>query len=370
MKFNSFVRQFLKHKPVSYIPSPGHTVIRHSFAALENDFGISPAVRRAWRTMNPDMLNQYPDRSMTEFRKAAASWLGISADMITVGNGSDELITHIANMVIEPGQSVVIHTPTFFRIIEAIQKMKGRVIAVRANHAQSFALHRSLCERIVHEAKKHRAPVIWLCSPNNPTGAVFRLEDIGWILRHTRSLVVVDEAYMELWDPAQRQSAVRLLKSHTHLIVTKTLSKAFGLAGIRVGLLLAHPDIIRAVDDWRLNFPVSSVSLTLATAALRDTEHLTRISRAIARERKRIITAVQTIPQLEIGTASQTNVLLLRHKTRDIHALLLDEGIMTADFNRMNGLEGLRFVRITVKRHRENTALIAALKTCCGKDSS
>ncbi len=369
MKFNSFVRHFLTHKPASYIPTDSGVLIRHNFAALENDFGMSPNVTKAWHSLDPAILNHYPERNATELRSIAARWLDVSPAMITIGNGSDEFITHIADIFIEPDQSVIVQTPTFFRIIEAALKAKAKVIQVPARKERAFALDRPLCVRLASEARRHRAGIIWLCTPNNPTGAVFTLNDIAWLLGNTNALVVVDEAYLELFDPTQRQSAVRLLPTHKNLIVTKTLSKAFGLAGLRVGMLIAHPQVIRIVDDWRLNFPVSSISLSLAASALQDTKHLIRIHREITRERNRLFAAIATLPQLEIGALSKTNVFLLRHKTRNIHALLLAQGIMTADFNRMNGLEGMHFVRITVKRRSENNALITALVRCCQNHS-
>ncbi len=365
MKPNSFVTHFLSHKPASYIPAASSVPVRYNFAALENDFGISPKVKAMWQTLDPTILNHYPQRDAGELKLVIASWLGITPKMVAIGNGSDELISHIASTFVEPGQAVVIQTPTFFRIIEAVHKMKARVIEISANQENAFALDRALCRRIIAEVKKNRAAVIWLCTPNNPTGAVLDRKHIAWILTHTKTIVVVDEAYQELWDPQNRQSAVRLLKSHKNLIVTKTCSKAFGLAGARVGMLLAHPEIIETIDAWRLNFPISSVSLALAVAALKNTTHLVRLSKKVATERAWLFSGIRKLPDLEIGAESQTNVFLLRHKTKNIHALLLHEGILTADFNRMNGLEGMHFVRITVKQHKENLVLIKALKKSC-----
>lgn len=370
MKPNSFVRHLSAHTPVSYIQENVSVPILHNFAALENDFGISPRVTAAWRTLNPATLSHYPPRNAGKLKHVIASWLGITPKMVAIGNGSDELISHIASAFIEPEHAVVIQTPTFFRIIEAVQKMKGHVIEISAHQKNAFSLDRNLCRRITVEAKKRHAEIIWLCTPNNPTGAVLHRKHITWILRQTNALVVVDEAYQELCDPLERQSAVHLLRSHKNLIVTKTCSKAFGLAGARVGMLLAHPEIIKIIDAWRLNFPISSVSLALATAALADNAHLVRLSKMVATERAWLFFCIRNLPNLEIGADSQTNVFLLRHKTKHLHALLLQEGILTADFNRMNGLHGMKFVRITIKRHKENLALIRALKKICEKETS
>ncbi|MEK7532905.1 MAG: aminotransferase class I/II-fold pyridoxal phosphate-dependent enzyme [Patescibacteria group bacterium] len=365
MKPTSFVKHFLSHKPASYIPAASAMPVHHNFAALENDFGISPFVAKAWRLLDPKFLTHYPDRNAKALKNAVAAWLAVKPSMIALGNGSDELISLIAQTFVEPEHAVVIQTPTFFRIIEAVHKVKGLVIEVAADRTIGFALDRDICRRIIDAANEHHASVIWLCTPDNPTGAVLDRKHIAWILTHTKALVVVDEAYQELCDPRNRQSAIHLLRSHKNLIVTRTFSKAFGLAGARVGMLIAQPEVIETIDAWRLNFPVSHVSLVLAEAALKDTRHLIRIQKMVAKERAWLFRAIRKLPDLEIGASSHTNVFLLRHKTKNIHALLLHEGILTADFNRMNGLEHMRFVRITVKQHKENLALISALTKFC-----
>jgi histidinol-phosphate aminotransferase len=370
MKPNSFVKHFLSHKPASYIPAASPLPVRHNFAALENDFGISSGVGRALRSFDPASLAHYPERNATAMKNTIAAWLNVSPSMIAIGNGSDEFISHVAGVFIEPGKSVVVQTPTFFRIIEAVHKMKGKVIEIAADRKKGFALDSDVCRRIVAAANEYHASVIWLCTPNNPTGEIMDRKHIAWILAHTKALVVVDEAYQELFDPANRQSAVHLFGSHKNLIVTKTFSKAFGLAGIRTGMLIAQPNIIETIDAWRLNFPVSSVSLVFAAEALKDANHLMTVSREITKEREWLFGAIRKLPCLEIGAESKTNVFILRHKTKNLHSLLQNQGIMTADFHQMNGLRGMRFVRITVKRHKENLALIRALRIVCGNGST
>ncbi|MBI3385896.1 aminotransferase class I/II-fold pyridoxal phosphate-dependent enzyme [Candidatus Gottesmanbacteria bacterium] len=363
MKPNSFWQHAIARKPATYIPD--HNVsVRHNFAALENDFGVSPAVTKALKTIHKLPLNHYPDRNAEALRTKIAHWLELTPDMIVLGNGSDELISLIAEVFVEPGSSVVVQTATFFRIIEAVQKMKGVITAVAAQKDRRFALDMQFADEIIRVARKSHATVVWLCTPNNPTGVVMDLSLIDRIAGSTKALVVVDEAYQELWDPQNKKSAVTLLAKHENLIVTKTFSKAFGLAAIRVGMMLGNPDLISAIDAWRLNFPLSSVSLRIAEAALDDTNHLVRIHRNVLREREFLFSHIAKLPMLELGAVSKTNVFLLRHKTKNLHELLLKQGVMTADFNHMNGVERMRFVRITVKRRKENRALIQALVAC------
>ncbi len=369
MKMNSFWHHAAAHPPATYIPNQG-VIVRHNFAALENDFGSSPVIDKAIRTLRNAQLNHYPDRNAVTLKTKIASWLDLTPDMVELGNGSDELISLIAQIAVEPGKSVIVQTPTFFRIIEAVNKMKGAVVPVAAQKDSGFALDEQFVDGLMTAAKKNRAALIWLCTPNNPTGAVMNSASIDRIAGSTKAFVVVDEAYQELWDPENKKSAVRLIPKHDNLIVTKTFSKAFGLAAIRVGVMLGNPKLISAVDAWRLNFPLSSISLRIAEAALSDTDHLIRIRNKVSRERNMLFRHIAKLPMLELGAESKTNVFLLRHKTDDLHALLLKQGMMTADFNRMNGLEHMRFVRITVKRRKENLMLMKALTASCGKETS
>lgn len=361
MRLNTFARHHMAHRTASYIPASESRIL-HNFAVLENDFGVSPAVRTAWKKLTIKGLPKYPDRNASDLTNAIARWLHVRPDMVALGNGSDELVSVVTQILVEPGSAVVVQTPTFFRIIEAIEKMKGNVVAVPALPQRNFALDMDMAGRLVQAASAHRAALLWVCSPDNPTGVPMNVSVLRWILTHTAATVIVDEAYEELADPENKNTAVRLLSDHPNLIVTKTFSKAFGLAGLRVGMMIGKPEIIRVVDSWRLNFPVSSISLALAAAALSDIHHLQLIHEKVVRQRKRIEVAVRKIPSLELGGQSQTNVIILRHKTGNLHRLLLKHGIMTADFNRMNGLEGMRFVRITVKRPAETSALIRTLK--------
>lgn len=360
MKLNSFWHHAAAHQPQTYIPD-SDIIVRHNFAALENDFAVSTAVTKALQTVHQLKLNHYPDRSAGALRTKIALWLSLTPDMVALGNGSDELISLIAGVFVEPGSSVVVQTPTFFRIIEAVHKMKGSVVPVAAQRNRGFALDEQLVDGIITACKKSRAVLIWLCTPNNPTGAVMNLASIDRIAGSTKALIVVDEAYQELADPQNKKSAVKLITKHDNLIVTKTFSKAFGLAAIRVGIMLGNPKLISTVDAWRLNFPLSSVSTRIAEAALTDTDHLVRIHTDVSRERAFLFSHIAKLPMLELGAVSKTNVFLLRHKTKNLHALLLKKGIMTADFDRMNGLEHMQFVRITVKRRRENRVLMKAL---------
>jgi len=359
MKPNSFWKHVSDQKLGTYI-APVDNKLKN-FAALENALGCSPGVERKMSKLEGVGLNKYPQNN-NEFKKRVANWLSVDPAMVTLGNGSDELINLIPQVFIEPGDKCVVQTPTFFRVIEAINKTKGLVEVVPAKAERNFSLDGAYFSQMERRVKKCRPGLIWLCSPNNPTGEVIDPKFIDFIAGKTKALVVVDEAYQEIYDPENKFSAVRLLGKHNNLLVTKTFSKAFGLAGIRVGLAIGNKKIIEPLEKWRLNFPISTLSLLAAEAALEDVSFLDRVHKHFMTEREFLFNEMAKIPGLERGGESKTNVFILRHVKTRLFDLLLKQGILVANFNAMNGLENQGFCRVTIKTRPENEKLLMALR--------
>src|SRR3989344_5449296 len=359
---NSFYNHTMQANIPSYVPQIQGFHSRADFSTLTNVFGPSPLVRKALPSLLKDPMNLYPMRNPVRLKEKIASWLTIDPSMITVGNGSDELIAIIPQVHLEPGDHCVVQTPTFFRIIESLHRMKGEVLTVPATDETNFVLGQRYIESVFAASKRTNARITWLCSPNNPTGETIELDHITWLSRRVPGLLVVDEAYQEFFDPKNNLSATRLVDKHDNIIVTKTFSKAFGLAGIRVGFAISSPHLIDALERWRLNFAISSLSLRIAEAALDDISFLQKVHERMDTERTFLFTNIDKLPQLKRGGHSKTNVFILKHTNGNLFDLLLKRGIVTADFNEMNGLEHLGFVRITVKTRSENEILLQALR--------
>ena len=325
MQPNSFWQNLVNQNIGTYVPKAAHGQNLINFAPLENALGCSPKINTLTLP-----LHVYPGAEIAELKTKIANWLKVTPDMIILGAGSDDLINLIPQVFLEPGEKVFVKTPTFFRILEAVHRVKGQLV----NNPES-------------------AKLIWLCDPNNPTGEVINNKNIN-----TDKLTIIDEAYQEIFDPDNKQSAIKLLDKFPNLLVTKTFSKAFGLAGIRVGFAVGNPKLISALSKWQTNFPISSVSAQIAQMALDDLGFLNFVHNHFKAEREYIFRDFENIEYSQ----SQTNVFIARHKKAKLFDLLLKEGILTADFNQMNGLEGQGFVRVTIKNRKENELLVAALK--------
>jgi histidinol-phosphate aminotransferase len=359
-KINSFSQFVLQHSPKGYVPM--HTSAIADFSNLVNVLGCSPRLQKTIKDLDFTSINEYGDRSGLLLKEKIARWLHVSPEQITIGNGSDEIIDRIPRIFLDPNEKALMQTPTFFRFFEACHKMKGKVMTINTKESEKFIFTQDFCNQMIQTIKKHNPKIIWLCSPCNPTGVVMPKEVLEIILSSTHGLVVIDEVYQELFDPENARSAIHMIKKHPNILVLKSFSKAFGLAGIRVGFAIADKTIIESLEEFRFNFPISILSQKIAELALDHTDFLSQCSRFFSNERNWLFEKIQSIPHLVIGADSQVNVFILKHTHKDLFQLLTKHRISTADFRNAIGLEAKGFVRITIKTREENSKLIDALQ--------
>lgn len=357
---NSLTKFLLKHIPKGYIPTHIKNIL--DFSSLTNILGFSGKINNKLEKIDFGYINQYGDRTMMGLKVKISKWLGVSPGSMSLGNGSDELIDIIPRIFINSGDVVVSQSPTFFRVIEGCMKMKAKIFLVKAKEKSEFSLDREFVKRMIVKIQKHKPKLIWICTPCNPTGVTMSLENISRIAFSTKSFVIIDEVYQELFDPENKLSAIQLLKKHNNILVLKSLSKAFGLAGIRVGVMVGHKEIIDIVEKVRLNFNIGVLSQKIAKTALDDLGFVNIGSRFFEKERTWLFPKIKVLKNFVIGAESQINVFILKHKTRDLFQELLRHGILTADFRQANGLEGKGYVRITIKTRKENKILLKVLK--------
>ena len=326
------------------------------FATIRNPIG--PSRRLA---ANIEARNQVTER---ELCADIASWLGIDPSRIALGNGSDELIQTLPDVVMKPGDRCVIPIPTYFGLTDSLTAHGNGIIAVPADAKERFVFTDRYVQQIINTINAVHPALVWLCSPNNPTGTPFTPAQIDAITSHTPGLVIVDEAYQEILDPRNEQSAVRLLSRHDNLLVTKTFSKAFALPAIRVGIAIGNSDLIQILEKRPGKQPISDTSLVTAAAALLDSDHLKETQHVIRGECIYLAQNIADLAHIELGAPTQTGVAILRHPERNLHQLLLAQGIQTGDWNAMPGLRGMGFVRVGLQTHETNTILVAALRRC------
>ena len=308
------------------------------------DTNTSPWPGVSLSDLGPLALNEYPDTSYSMLTAALAAYTGVSPDAITVGAGADEILDMLAKAYVGAGDPVVLSRPTYamFRIVSEIAG--GRVDAV-----PSAGL--DLDQDRFLKASAH-ARLTWLCNPNNPTGELLTVGFIEKLAEGSPGVVAVDEAYFEF----SGVTAAGMIARFPNLVLVRTLSKAFGLAGVRVGYALAGATISAALRRVRPPGSISVVSEALGTHALRDQRRM----------RQRVSTIVEGRDALygqltRLGLAvrpSAANFLLVR-AGEGAAAWLLQRGLVVRTFPSGSPLAG--FIRITVRTADENARLVEAL---------
>jgi histidinol dehydrogenase len=294
--------------------------------------------------VGPLSPNEYPDTSYTLLTSALATYTGASPDSITVGAGADELLDMLAKAFVGAGDPVVLSRPTYamFRIVS--EMAGGRVEAVPGaglDLDQERFLQRSRYARLT-----------WLCNPNNPTGELLPLGFIETVVEGTPGVVAVDEAYFEF----SGVTAAGLIARFPNLVVVRTLSKAFGLAGVRVGYALAGTRISAALRRVRPPGSISVLSEALGVEALRRQDEMRKRVSAIAASRDTLSSALAELG-LEVHPAAG-NFLLVRTGT-GAAPWLLRRGLVVRTFPSASPLK--EFVRITVRTVEENARLVDVL---------
>ena len=288
-------------------------------------------------------LNEYPAASYFELREAVARTYGLSPDQVAPGAGADELILLAGRAFLSPGSRAVQVSPTYPLYAISSAQIGAELITIES-HAPGFAIPE---QALVQEAAS--ADVVWLCAPNNPTGA--RPEDsvLRRIIEATSGVVVLDAAYAEFAGDDWAEWVVE----YDNLLVLHTLSKAFGLAGARVGYGLGDPVLISALDGYRPPGSIGSLSTDLAVAALNTPARMKTTVLDLTAARQSLATSLADIGFRVLP--SRTNFVLCEvgDRSADLHGKLIAEGMVTRDFADPGPLaDYLRFTVRTPNAHR------------------
>lgn len=324
----------------------------------ENSHGPSPMARTAILDELSGLF-RYPDPLGGDLKRALAQHHGLSVEQLTLGNGSHELLMQIGQVFAGPGIDVVASRFGFAVYALAAQAAGAnlRVAEARPREARMARGHDS---DALLGAVTPATRLLFLANPNNPTGTWLVRSELVRLLEGLPAnvLAVVDEAYLEYTDVDELTSALDLLEQYPNLIVTRTFSKAYGLAGLRVGYAVAHPDLIAVMERVRESFNVNSLGLAAATAALSDAAHLGWVRERNAEERSWLR---ERLAQRGCFVfPSQTNFLLVEFgpRTIEIESALNNRGVVLRP---MGGYGLADCLRITVGTRSESQRLLQAL---------
>lgn len=325
----------------------------------ENPWGTPEAVRaETLRRMEGRSWSRYPDFVPASLGEKLAAFAGWRADGVVVGNGSNELIQATLMVTVGEGRRVLISEPTFALYRQVATVLGGEVLSVPLDGALGFDVA-ALCETIGRD----EPDVTILCSPNNPTGCRVEADELEQLLTRTGGIVVVDEAYFEF----SGRTAAPLLERHANLVVFRTFSKAMALAGLRVGYLLAAPELAREVAKAVLPYNLNAFSQTAAEVAVEmyEAELRPTVERVVA-ERERLHAGLQNIEGLA-PVRSCANFMVVRSsiEPRRVYEELLGRfGVLVRD---VSGYPMLRdYFRVSVGTPAENERLLRGLRDIFG----
>lgn len=319
--------------------------------ANENSFG-SPL---------PAAYHRYPDPLQWKVKYKLADIKGVPPQNIFLGNGSDEAIDLLFRAFCRPGTDNVLLCPPTYGMYEVSANIND-VTVRKATLTADFQLDLPAMEAAIDANTK----LIFICSPNNPTANAIRREDIEMVLNNFDGIVVVDEAYINF---SRQKTLIQELTEYPNLVILQTLSKAWGLAALRVGMAFASEDIINVFNKVKPPYNINQASQELALEALNNIEQVNSWIRETVEERGKLEQALNTLPIVEKVYPSDANFLLV--KTTDakgIYQHLVDKGIIVRDRSKVELCAGC--LRITIGRPVENVQLFTALRDIAGLQGS
>ena len=310
---------------------------------------IEEALARPW--------SRYPDFDPRELLEALARFARWRADGILAGNGSNELIEALLMVTVGAGTTVVIPEPTFSLYALLTEVLGGGAARVPLAADLEYDVG-----ALIQAQREHHASVVIVCSPNNPTGGVLSPDEVKRLCRDSDALVVVDEAYHEF----AGQSVVPLLHDHPNLIVLRTFSKAMAMAGLRVGYLLASPELVSEINKARLPYNLNFFSQAAALAVLSDPAPIDAAVARLVRAREGLFAALSAVSGVR-PYRSHANFILFALDGRtapDVFREMYEAGVLVRDVSSAAGLSAC--LRVTVGTDEENAAFLAALRRAMG----
>ena len=296
-------------------------------------------------------LHRYPDRRAEELRTELGRRFGLGFERVWAANGSNEILQQLLQAYGGPGRTLLVFRPGYSMYPLLAKVSNTDVDTFDLDHGRYLDAGRA---RTAVETQ--RPDLVFVASPNNPTGIPVEMKAIRALHDRSDALVVVDEAYVEFG----AESAVALLDELPRLVVCRTFSKAWRLAGLRLGYLLAHDWVIDDLRKVRLPYHLDGLTQVAGLVALELADDVTAHIAMLVDERERLVAAMRAMPQIEVWEESRANFLLFRSEVDDLFDRLLAKGVLVRDFSTQPLLEGC--LRVSVGTPEENDTFLTALR--------
>ncbi|MEV2907220.1 histidinol-phosphate transaminase [Paenibacillus larvae] len=322
-------------------------------ASNENPFGCSPKVREAMEE-ELNKLHTYPDGGSVELSQTLADFLGVKSNQLIFGAGSDEVILMIARAFLVPGDETIMATHTFPQYKHNVEIENAKAVEIpliQGTHDLAGMLG----------AINERTKIVWICNPNNPTGTLLTHDEIAGFLQQVpdRVLVVLDEAYCEYDTTGDYPRTFELLEQHPNVIALRTFSKIYGLASLRIGYGIGHPDVIHTINQVREPFNTTRMAQAAAKAAISDQDFIESCRLKNSEELRYLNEQFKRL-NLEAFPAHGNFIMVNTRRP----AAKVFEGLLRKGFIVRSGdnLDFPSHIRVTVGNNEQNKQFVAALE--------
>ena len=332
-------------------------LVRLDYSSSINPLGTPKKAIAAVKMSANSLVQTYPDPECRELKKSLSRYLGIDSEWFTVGNGAIEIIYWFAHTTTSVRGRVVIPIPTFCEYEVASQKVGAEVTLVPLNNFDLDA------DKIIEKARGANA--VFLCNPNNPTG-MLATKQIMKIIENIDSStkILLDECFIELADNPEANTMIDQISEFDNLVILRSLTKSFGLAGLRVGYSVCNPTLAKRLSTNKIPWNVNSLAQVAGVAALRERRCLSKARALIKKERRFLHDNIEKLESFH-PIRSDSNFFLVhlqgRNSTQFRDRLLKKSGVLVRDCSTFTGM-GAQYIRIAIKKHSENILLLKALE--------
>lgn len=327
------------------------------FSASINPLGLSLMVKKSL-ICALDSLVHYPDSSHSDLKQALASYHKLSPDNFAIANGSTELIYNLPGML--PGKKALIISPSFSEYVRALGQHRWEAQHFILSPDNNFLIDTELLKKALADG----VDVLYLCNPGNPNGTLYPkevIEEIYSLCISSGTFMVLDEAFMDFCEEA---SAKRFVVRGDNAIVLRSMTKFFGIPGLRLGYSISNANLAECMDAMGGPWSVNTLALAAGVAALEDSEHNRQTMEYLRQERRNLFESLDQFPQFRVFPSS-ANFLLLEIKegisARELKEQLVHQRILIRDCSGFMGLSG-GFFRVAVRSSEENLKLLESLR--------
>lgn len=297
-------------------------------------------------------INRYPDNKHTELKKVVSNIKNVNVNQIVFGNGTDEILDLIVRVFCNPSEDKIITLPPTYGMYDVIAKTNG-VENIEIPLKSDFSIDKNEILKLSSKTTK----ILFLCSPNNPTGNSFDTNDLTDLIKGFNGIVVVDEAYIDF---SSKQSLISLINDNNNLIITQTMSKAYGMAGIRLGMGFSNQKIINYLNKIKPPYNINVLTERKALEELNKIDKIKKNIDLVLNQRKLLVSCLEKLDFIEKIYKSDSNFLLVKVDNADFrYNQLLKNGIIVR--NRSNQPLCQNCLRITIGTENENKSLIKIL---------